>query len=195
MIPIRHRANRVTFSSSRSSISPSNCLKNSFGILLDVPVSLNRLVLDYDQLIICGPVFPHEVVGFSGGNKYFFPGIGGCEVINFSHWLGAVITSYKVIGTKYTPVRAVIDRAAGFIDRAKLCMAFVVPPAGSQMGEGEVAGLFIGSPEEAYQAAADLSSRLHVVYVDKPFKPAMMTAMRVGGSTTSKPPVRASRTL
>jgi lactate racemase len=39
---------------------------------MDVPVEINRRVLDYDQLIIIGPVFPHEVVGFSGGNKYLF---------------------------------------------------------------------------------------------------------------------------
>ena len=45
----------------------------------EVPVRLNKLILDYNQLIICGPVFPHEVVGFSGGTKYFFPGIGGPE--------------------------------------------------------------------------------------------------------------------
>ena len=71
----------------------------------DVPVKLNKLILDYDHILICGPVFPHEVVGFSGGNKYFFPGIGGPEIINFTHWLGAVITNYDVIGAGYTPVR------------------------------------------------------------------------------------------
>jgi nickel-dependent lactate racemase len=128
----------------------------------EVEVRLNKLVFDYDQLIICGPTFPHEVVGFSGGNKYFFPGIGGAEVINFSHWLGAVITSYSVIGTKYTPVRRVIDRAASFIERPKLCFSMVVK------GDG-LAGLYIGSPEEAYEAAADLSSRLHIKWVDKPY--------------------------
>ena len=63
-----------------------------------MPVRLNKFILDYDQLIICGPVFPHEVVGFSGGNKYFFPGIAGPEIINFTHWLGALITSYQIIG-------------------------------------------------------------------------------------------------
>ena len=52
-----------------------------------VKVRLNKLIFDYDQIIICGPTFPHEVVGFSGGNKYFFPGVSGAEVINFSHWL------------------------------------------------------------------------------------------------------------
>ena len=129
----------------------------------EIDVRLNKLVFDYDQLIVCGPVFPHEVVGFSGGNKYFFPGIGGPEVINFSHWLGAVITSYSVIGTKYTPVRRVIDRAASFIDRPKLCFGMVVK------GEG-LAGLYIGTPEAAYDAASDLSSKLHINWVERPFK-------------------------
>ncbi len=128
-----------------------------------VEVRLNKLVLDYDQIIICGPTFPHEVVGFSGGNKYFFPGISGAEVINFSHWLGAVITSYEVIGTKYTPVRRVIDRAAAFIDRAKLCVSLVVK------GDA-LAGLYVGSPEEAWEAASQLSSQLHIHWIDKPFK-------------------------
>jgi lactate racemase len=128
-----------------------------------VDVRLNKLVFDYDQIILCGPTFPHEVVGFSGGNKYFFPGVGGEEVINFSHWLGAVITSYEMIGTKHTPVRKVIDRAAAFINRPKLCFSMVVK------GDS-LAGLFIGTPEEAYEAAADLSAKLHIVWVDKPFQ-------------------------
>ncbi|HJQ25404.1 MAG TPA: lactate racemase domain-containing protein [Blastocatellia bacterium] len=127
-----------------------------------VDVRLNKLIFDYDQIIICGPTFPHEVVGFSGGNKYFFPGIGGSEVINFSHWLGALITSFEVIGTKYTPVRRVIDRAAAMIDRPKLCFSLVV--------KGErLAGLFIGAPEAAYGAAADLSAKLHIRWVERPF--------------------------
>jgi lactate racemase len=134
------------------------------GGLLDqaVDVRLNKMIFAYDQIIICGPTFPHEVVGFSGGNKYFFPGIGGAEVINFSHWLGALITSFEVIGTKYTPVRRVIDRAAALIDRPKLCFSLVVK------GEG-LAGLFIGSPEAAYDAAADLSAKLHIRWVERPF--------------------------
>jgi lactate racemase len=129
----------------------------------DVPVRLNKLIFDYDQLIICGPVFPHEVVGFSGGNKYFFPGIAGPEIINFTHWLGALLTNYEIIGTAHTPVRAVIDRAAALIDRPRAGFSLVVNHAG-------LAGIFFGSPEEAWQAAADLSARTHIIYVDKPFR-------------------------
>lgn len=129
----------------------------------DVAVRLNKRIFDYDQLLICGPVFPHEVVGFSGGNKYFFPGIAGPEIINFTHWLGAVMTSYSVIGSGYTPVRAVIDRAAAFIDRPAACFSLVV-------SKGGVSGLFFGSAREAWQAAANLSAKTHIQYVDKPFK-------------------------
>jgi nickel-dependent lactate racemase len=129
----------------------------------DVPVALNRLVLDYDHLIVCGPVFPHEVVGFSGGSKYFFPGIGGTDIINFTHWLGAVLTNYDVIGSGYTPVRAVIDRAASLIDRPTSCFALVVTHEG-------VAGLFFGSLHGAWQEAAALSARTHIVHVDRPFR-------------------------
>jgi nickel-dependent lactate racemase len=146
-------------------VIPANEIAEITGGLMrqEVPVALNGKIFDYDQLIICGPTFPHEVVGFSGGNKYFFPGIGGPEVIHFTHWLGAVITSMEIIGTKHTPVRRVIDRAASFIDVPKLCFSLVVRDEG-------LAGLFIGTPEEAYEYAADLSAKLHIIYVDKPLK-------------------------
>jgi nickel-dependent lactate racemase len=129
----------------------------------EVPVRLNKLILDYDQLMVCGPVFPHEVVGFSGGTKYFFPGIAGSEIINLTHWLGALMTNYKIIGAGYTPVRAIIDRAARLIDRPMACFALVVTHEG-------LAGLFFGSPQEAWKAASALSARKHVIYVQKPFR-------------------------
>jgi len=128
----------------------------------DVPVTLNKLILDYDHIIICGPVFPHEVVGFSGGNKYFFPGIGGAEIINFTHWLGAVITNYEVIGAGYTPVRAVIDRAASLVTVPTTCFALVVT-------HDHLAGLYYGSAPEAWKAASALSAKVHIQWVDKPF--------------------------
>ena len=136
----------------------------SRGMLVqDVPVTVNRLVFEYDQLIVCGPVFPHEVVGFSGGNKYFFPGISGPEVINFTHWLGALMTSYEVIGSGYTPVRAVIDRAVAFIDVPTLCFAPVVTYEG-------LVGLYVGPAQEAWEAAAALSAEVHIVHVEAPYQ-------------------------
>ncbi len=128
-----------------------------------VPVSLNRTIFDYDQIVICGPVFPHEVVGFSGGNKYFFPGIAGQEVIDFTHWLGALITNYEVIGAGYTPVRAVIDRAARMVTVPTACFALVVTPDG-------LAGLYFGSATEAWERASRLSAQRHILWLDRPMR-------------------------
>ncbi|HEX2914413.1 MAG TPA: lactate racemase domain-containing protein [Chloroflexia bacterium] len=152
---------------SMGKISPDEVAEISNGMLRqEVDVRVNRKVIEYDLVLICGPVFPHEVVGFSGGNKYFFPGISGPEVINVSHWLGALITSSAIIGTRgITPVRRIINRAAGLIPTPKLCIAMVVAP-----GSKKLAGLYIGSPEEAWAGAAELSSQIHIKYVDKPFK-------------------------
>ena len=126
-------------------------------------VTINKMIFDYDQLIILGPTFPHEVVGFSGGNKYFFPGISGNELLHFFHWLGAVITNPLVNGNKWTPPRKVVDKAAGFIK---------VPVANFDMVEkgGRLSGLFIGPTREAWSRAADLSAQLHIRYVDRKFK-------------------------
>ena len=130
----------------------------------DVPIQINERIYDYDRVIICGPVFPHEVVGFSGGNKYFFPGISGPEVIDFTHWLGAVITNVEMIGKETTPVRRVIDKATSFIDLPKSCFSMVVK------GHHDLAGLYFGTPEEAQATAAELSAQVHITYIDKPFK-------------------------
>ena len=129
----------------------------------DVPVRINKRVKDYDQIIIVGPTFPHEVVGFSGGAKYLFPGISGPEMINVTHWLGALLTIRKIIGVKETAVRAMIDAAAEFVKTPVTLVSLVV------VGDG-LAGLFVGSLKEAWNAAADLSSKRHITWVDKPFK-------------------------
>lgn len=129
---------------------------------MDVPVEINKLVFDYDQIIIVGPVFPHEVVGCSGGNKYLFPGVSGPQVLNFFHWLGAVVTNPLIIGNKWTPVRKVVDRAASMVNVDKLCFCMVV--------DGKsLAGLYAGAPEQAWDAASDHSRRIHITYKDRPF--------------------------
>jgi nickel-dependent lactate racemase len=150
-----------------------------------VPVTINRAVLDYDVVLIVGPTFPHEVVGFSGGNKYLFPGIAGPEIINMFHWLGALVTSPAIIGHKWTPTRAVVDQAARLLPTPRLCMSLVVDGA-------VLRGLYCGAPEETWSAAADLSDQLHIVYKDRPFRsilscaPAMYDEMWVGGKCAYK---------
>ena len=128
---------------------------------MEVPVDVNRMVFDYDQIIIVGPVFPHEVVGFSGGNKYLFPGVAGPEILNFFHWLGAVITTPKIIGNKRTSVRRVVDRAGAMVNVPKLCFCMVVE--GKNLVPGQLATVRVTGA-----AAYDLFAR-----VERPADPAL----------------------
>ena len=152
---------------------------------MEVPVDINVRLFDYDEIVIIGPVFPHEVVGFSGGNKYLFPGVGGPEILNFFHWLGAVVTNPMIIGHKWTPVRKVVDRAAALLTIPKRCLCMVVD-------KGGLAGLFAGTPEEAWDQASELSRQLHITYKSRPFHtilscaPAMYDELWVGGKCMYK---------
>jgi nickel-dependent lactate racemase len=152
-------------------LSKSETAEISEGLLSEeVPVEINARIRDYDVLLVLGPVFPHEVVGFSGGNKYFFPGIAGPQLLNFFHWLGALVTNVGIIGIRDTPVRRVVDRAARLIPVERRCLAFVVD------GAARPYGLFYGTPEEAWSGAADLSARVHVVRVPRPFQQVLSCA-------------------
>ena len=121
-----------------------------------VDTRINKLIYDYDEFFILGPVFPHEVVGFSGGHKYIFPGIAGDEIIHFFHWLGAVITNPLINGSKWTPTRKVVEKAASLITVPRKLFAIVAL-------ENELKGIFVGdvleSWEKAAQAAVETASK------------------------------------
>lgn len=129
----------------------------------EIPIRINKAVMDYDHLIILGPTFPHEVVGMSGGAKYLFPGISGPEMINATHWLGALAGVVGTIGIKETPVRAMIHAAASRLKVPVTLAALVV--------EGhELAGIFIGDLFEAWDLAAELSAVRNIRWCHKPFQ-------------------------
>jgi len=129
----------------------------------EVDIRINKAALEYDHIIILGPTFPHEVVGFSGGAKYLFPGISGADMINATHWLGALAGVVGTIGIKETPVRAMIHAAAARLQTPLTLIALTV--------EGhELSGLFIGDHISAWNEAAELSAQRHIHWCEKPFK-------------------------
>jgi len=132
----------------------------------EIKIQINHAALEYDRIIILGPTFPHEVVGFSGGEKYLFPGISGAEMINATHWLGALSGVVGTIGIKDTPVRSMIHAAASHLETPVTLIALNVH------GE-EVSGIFIGDPVKAWSRCADLSAQQHIRWYDKPFQKAL----------------------
>ena len=133
-------------------------------LAMDVPVLLNRAVVEHDVALVVGPVLPHEVVGMSGGNKYFFPGVAGQEIIDISHWLGALITSAEIIGTtSLTPVRALIDEGAALVPAERLALSVV----GETGGHG-LHSVSFGDPIASWASASEISAATHVRYLDSP---------------------------
>ncbi|MFT5697473.1 MAG: nickel-dependent lactate racemase [Desulforhopalus sp.] len=151
-----------------------------------VPVDINKTIFEYDQILILGPVFPHEVVGYSGGAKYLFPGISGGEFLHFFHWLGAVVTCPGTIGIKHTPVREVINRAMKLIDVPVHCISMVVKSS------EELYGIYAGGYVESWESAANLSEQIHVVFKEKAFDtvlgvcPEMYNELWTGGKVMYK---------
>ena len=151
----------------------------------EVHIRINRAALEYDHLLILGPTFPHEVVGFSGGAKYLFPGISGADMINATHWLGALAGVVGTIGVKDTPVRAMIHAAVQRLKTPVTLIALVVERAG-------LSGLFVGDHLSAWSAAADSSAQCHIRWVDTPFQrvlscaPAMYDELWTGAKAMYK---------
>lgn len=131
-----------------------------------VDVRVNRLVVEHDVTIIVGPVLPHEVVGFSGGEKYLFPGLSGQELIDLTHWLGALITSAEIIGTRgITPVRAMIHAAAAMVRTERHALSVVVDAV-----TGGLEAMAFGDPVGSWAAAAEVAAESHVVHLDAPVR-------------------------
>lgn len=139
-------------------ISREEMREISGGLLAqDVPVQVNREVLAHDLCLLVGPVFPHEVVGFSGGHKYLFPGVSGPDMVHCSHWLGALITNPKVNGHQDTPVRDLIERAADRVGTPRLGLSLV-------MQGDAVRGVFLGEVREAWRNAAERSAQVNITW-------------------------------
>lgn len=147
-------------------ITPTEMRELTGGLVeRETPVQINKKAFEYDHLLIIGPVFPHEVAGFSGGAKYLFPGISGADIIDTSHWLGALSTSYATIGVKDTPVRRVLHHAAGFVTSRKPVTCLKLAMKGP-----ELHGLYTGSHLSAWAAAADLSAELNINWQERPYR-------------------------
>lgn len=130
---------------------------------LSVPIRVNKMLRQADRVIIVGPVFPHEVAGFSGGSKYLFPGVGGADVINFTHWLGALMTSHATIGVRETAVRQAIELAASRVQCDPMAFCLVTSKAGLH-------GMYWGEVKDAWYQATELSSQIHIKWCEKPYR-------------------------
>lgn len=135
-----------------------------------VSVNLNRLLGPgvYDMVLIFGATVPHEVAGFAGGAKYFFPGVAGPDLTHATHWLGALASIENVIGRVETPTRHMIEAAADFVPARVITFNSVVTR--DEDNRLRTHALFAGDFRAAFRQAAQVSRQVHIKYTGRKYK-------------------------
>lgn len=140
------------------------------GLLTDaISVRLNAHLKagEYDFVLVFGATTPHEVAGFAGGAKYFFPGVAGPELTHMTHWLGALASIENVIGRVETPVRRMIEAAAEMIPAKIISINSVVT---RDAGGLRTRALFAGDIRLAFRRAAEVSAQVHIRYAQRRYR-------------------------
>jgi len=134
-----------------------------------VPVSINKLLAPgiYDTVVVFGATVPHEVAGFAGGAKYFFPGVAGPELTHTTHWLGALAGIENIIGQIETPTRKLIEAATDFIAARIISINTVVSRENNEL---VTYALFTGDIRDAFRRAAEVSRQVHIRYTGRKYK-------------------------
>jgi nickel-dependent lactate racemase len=141
------------------------------GLINDaVKVNLNRLLAPgvYDTVLIFGATVPHEVAGFAGGAKYFFPGVAGPNLTHATHWLGALASIENIIGRVETPTRHMIEAAADLVPARVISLNTVVTRGDDERLRTHA--LFCGDFREAFRRAAEVSRQVHIKYTGRKYK-------------------------
>ena len=131
-----------------------------------VAVEVNRLVMDpsYDLILSPGQVVPHEVIGMSNHAKNLFVGVGGSEMINQSHMIGAVYGMERMMGRDHTPVRQIFDYAAErFLSSRPILYLLTVTTAPA--GRIRMHGLFIGEGRRCLTEAVKLAQEKNIDFL------------------------------
>ncbi|MEO6394257.1 MAG: lactate racemase domain-containing protein [Pyrinomonadaceae bacterium] len=141
------------------------------GLFTDaIPLTINRLLAPgvYDTVLIFGATVPHEVAGFAGGAKYFFPGVSGPELTHATHWLAALATVENIIGLVETPTRHLIEAAADHISAQVISFTTVVSrPTPDRL---QTHALFAGDFRTALRKGAEVSRVVHIKYTGRKYR-------------------------
>ena len=134
-----------------------------------IPLTINKLLApgNYDFVLIFGATVPHEVAGFAGAAKYFFPGVAGPELTHATHWLGALAGIENTIGRIETPTRNLIEAAADFVDAQVIAFTTVVTR--DDEDRLRTHGLFAGDFRASLRAGAEISKIVHIKYTGRKY--------------------------
>ena len=136
-----------------------------------VSVEINRMVMDekYDLILSVGQVVPHEVIGMANHAKNLFVGVGGSDMINKSHMVGAVYGMERMMGKDHTPVRKIFDYGMKhYLNERPI--RFVLTVCTAPGGNIRTHGMFIGDGRECLEAAIELAQEKNIDFVETGIK-------------------------
>lgn len=142
-------------------------------VAYEVSCQFNTLLLDggHDLILSIGQVVPHEVAGMSNYSKNICVGVGGSDLINKSHFLGAACDMEKALGRTETPVRKLFDTAfTRSVAHLPIHFVHTVVGRGAAAEEYLLRGLYISDDRSGFEMAADLSREVNLDLLDKPIK-------------------------
>ncbi|MGM0365549.1 MAG: lactate racemase domain-containing protein [Actinomycetota bacterium] len=160
---------------------PSELVKEKTNNQLNkpIPVTVNKLIFsDYSTIIALSGTVPHEASGYSGGLKIFFPGISGPEVIDLFHWAAVLVGIPDIMGTVDNNARDIINKGSKLILHNLKCSVFSFNMVCTEINRKVIPnGLYADQGYQgfikAYRAAAALSSKLYIKYIDQPIEQAV----------------------
>ena len=120
-----------------------------------VRIEVNKkLFAGYDLILSIGQVVPHEVVGMANYTKNLMVGVGGSDIINKSHFLGAVSNMELIMGRADSPVRRLFNYGTEKYlgDLPIVFMQTVM--AKDETGNMAMRGFYTGTGDEVFRAAA-----------------------------------------
>jgi nickel-dependent lactate racemase len=148
---------------------PSELIKDLSEDRLDysIKVEINKHLKDnFDLIISIGQVVPHEVSGMANGNKNVIVGVGGSDMINKSHFLGACYGMERIMGRIDTPVRRLFDYAESYyLEDLPLIYVLTVLEK-NKIGKMSLKGIYGGETQRPYKKAAQLSQKLNLTALD-----------------------------
>ena len=155
-------------------VVPGSMIEELSGGKLDyeVAIEVNKHLFDgYDLILSIGQVVPHEVVGLANYTKNLMVGVGGSDIINKSHFLGAVCGMERIMGRADTPVRRLFNYGADtFLKDLPIVFMLTVMGRDEVSGGMAMRGFFSGTGMETFEAAAELSVAANLQLLDAPLK-------------------------
>ena len=138
----------------------------------EVEIAANKILFeDWDLILSIGQVVPHEVVGMANYTKNIMVGVGGPDMINKSHFLGASYGLERLMGLADTPVRKLFNYGVHtYLKDLPIVYLLTVMAKNHETGQMEMKGLFIGDDDETYAKGVKLSQQTNLDLMDAPVK-------------------------